>query len=61
MRRLFSQKACDMQAEGQESGRTTMPDARPDLDRFDLAILRVLQTEGRIPAVELRSRLITSK
>ena len=34
---------------------------RTDLDRFDLAILRVLQTEGRIPAVELARRIGLSK
>ncbi|WP_135448972.1 MULTISPECIES: Lrp/AsnC family transcriptional regulator [Tabrizicola] len=34
---------------------------RVDLDRFDLAILRVLQTEGRIPAVELARRIGLSK
>ena len=35
-----------------------MPD---DLDRFDLAILRVLATEGRIPVVELARRVGLSK
>ena len=34
-----------------------MPTDRAELDRFDLAILRVLQTEGRIAAVELARRI----
>ena len=34
-----------------------MPSDQADLDRFDLAILRVLQTEGRISAVELARRI----
>lgn len=38
-----------------------MPIDRTDLDRFDLAILRVLQTEGRIAAVELARRIGLSK
>ena len=38
-----------------------MPSDRVDLDRFDLAILRVLQTEGRISAVELARRIGLSK
>ena len=38
-----------------------MPTDRADLDRFDLAILRVLQTEGRIAAVELARRIGLSK
>jgi Lrp/AsnC family leucine-responsive transcriptional regulator len=38
-----------------------MPNDRADLDRFDLAILRVLQTEGRISAVELARRIGLSK
>jgi Lrp/AsnC family leucine-responsive transcriptional regulator len=39
----------------------TMPDARADLDRFDLAILRALQVEGRLTAVELARRIGLSK
>jgi Lrp/AsnC family leucine-responsive transcriptional regulator len=39
----------------------TMPDARTDLDRFDLAILRALQVEGRLTAVELARRIGLSK
>jgi Lrp/AsnC family transcriptional regulator, leucine-responsive regulatory protein len=38
-----------------------MPNDRADLDRFDLAILRVLQTEGRITSVELAQRIGLSK
>ncbi|MCU0825930.1 MAG: Lrp/AsnC ligand binding domain-containing protein [Tabrizicola sp.] len=38
-----------------------MPDARNELDRFDLSILRVLQVEGRISVVELASRIGLSK
>ncbi|MEY4984220.1 MAG: hypothetical protein RIR62_2486 [Pseudomonadota bacterium] len=38
-----------------------MPNDRPDLDRFDLAILRVLSTEGRISATELARRIGLSK
>lgn len=38
-----------------------MPNDRAELDRFDLAILRVLQTDGRIPAVELARRIGLSK
>ena len=38
-----------------------MPTDRADLDRFDLAILRVLQTEGRISSVELARRIGLSK
>lgn len=50
-----------MQSEHQKVGENAMPDARADLDRFDLAILRVLQTEGRISVVELASRIGLSK
>ena len=39
----------------------TVPNDRADLDRFDLAILRILQTEGRISAVELARRIGLSK
>ena len=38
-----------------------MPIERPDLDRFDSAILRVLSTEGRISATELARRIGLSK
>jgi Lrp/AsnC family transcriptional regulator, leucine-responsive regulatory protein len=38
-----------------------MSNGRVDLDRFDLAILRVLSTEGRISAVELARRIGLSK
>lgn len=38
-----------------------MTDASSDLDRFDLAILRVLSTEGRISATELARRIGLSK
>ena len=38
-----------------------MPNDRIDLDRFDLAILRILQTEVRISAVELARRIGLSK
>ena len=38
-----------------------MPQAMPDLDRFDHAILRILATEGRIAAVELARRVGLSK
>ena len=38
-----------------------MPVDRADLDRFDLATLRVLQTDGRISAVELARRIGLSK
>jgi Lrp/AsnC family transcriptional regulator, leucine-responsive regulatory protein len=38
-----------------------MPTDRADLDRFDLAILRVLQTEGRISVVDLAGRIGLSK
>ena len=39
----------------------SMVNDRSVLDRFDLAILRVLQTEGRIPAVALARRIGLSK
>ncbi len=38
-----------------------MQTARPDLDRFDHAILRVLACEGRITATELSRRIGLSK
>ena len=38
-----------------------MPDDRSVPDRFDLAILRLLQTEGRISAVDLARRIGLSK
>ncbi len=38
-----------------------MPHPLVDLDRFDHAILRILATEGRIPAVELARRVGLSK
>lgn len=38
-----------------------MPIDRPDLDRFDQAILRILSTEGRINATELARRIGLSK
>lgn len=38
-----------------------MPQPLVDLDRFDHAILRILATEGRIPAVELARRVGLSK
>ena len=38
-----------------------MPNDRFELDRFDLAILRVLQTDGRITAVELARQIGLSK
>ena len=38
-----------------------MPVDRADVDRFDLAILRVLQTEGRISVVDLAGRIGLSK
>ena len=34
---------------------------RPDLDRFDEAILRILSTEGRVSATELARRIGLSK
>ncbi len=38
-----------------------MPNDRPDLDRFDQAILRVLAVDGRISATELGRRIGLSK
>jgi Lrp/AsnC family transcriptional regulator, leucine-responsive regulatory protein len=38
-----------------------MPTDRTDLDRFDLAILRALQSDGRISSVELARRIGLSK
>jgi Lrp/AsnC family leucine-responsive transcriptional regulator len=38
-----------------------MPVDRAELDRFDLAILRILQVDGRIAAVELARRIGLSK
>ena len=38
-----------------------MKDNRADPDRFDLAILRVLQTEGRMSVVDLAGRIGLSK
>ena len=38
-----------------------MPNDQVDLDRFDLAILRVLGSEGRITATELARRIGLSK
>ncbi len=35
--------------------------SRPEIDRFDQAILRVLASEGRISAVELARRIGLSK
>jgi DNA-binding MarR family transcriptional regulator len=50
-----------MQAERLQNREWPMPNDRADLDRFDLAILRVLQTEGRITSVELAPRIGLSK
>ena len=38
-----------------------MSSDRPELDRFDQAILRVLAVEGRITATELARRIGLSK
>jgi Lrp/AsnC family leucine-responsive transcriptional regulator len=50
-----------MQAESHIHGDLPMPNDRSELDRFDLAILRVLQVEGRISVVELAGRIGLSK
>lgn len=38
-----------------------MPNDRPDLDRYDHAILRILSVDGRISATELARRIGLSK
>jgi Lrp/AsnC family leucine-responsive transcriptional regulator len=50
-----------MQSELRKKWSVPVPDARNELDRFDLSILRVLQVEGRISVVELASRIGLSK
>ncbi|MGC5198814.1 Lrp/AsnC family transcriptional regulator, partial [Aphanothece microscopica RSMan92] len=38
-----------------------MPNDRPDLDRYDRAILRILSVDGRISATELARRVGLTK
>ncbi|WP_425625516.1 Lrp/AsnC family transcriptional regulator, partial [Aphanothece microscopica] len=52
---------CPMAGGSPEERPPDMPNDRPDLDRYDRAILRILSVDGRISATELARRVGLTK